>query len=371
MTSSFGLIATEKGFNIFVAGNGGAKPKHSELLAKDVPPADVVPILDRYLMFYIRTADKLQRTARWLENLPGGLKYLQEVILDDKLGICASLETQMKDLVASYFDEWAEAIKNPDMAAQFKQFHNTPDTVENVETEQDRDQTRPVYWPKDSAAQDFSSLGNQWSSTAWEPVIQTQYFDGADDLPNGISATIKRGDTQLAVWRFRGKYYATQQMCPHKRAFVLSDGLIGHDPNKSCSQDGKQEPSAPEAAPWISCPHHKRNFDMKSGSCSNDGSLSIATFAVEPRGDGLLYLKLPPVEELDAALGTTRWRVRKGESGDSPFAELDRKIQLVGRKSRKVNGIKPTVNGSMNGSSSEMVRPVVMAGGGCGSAPDW
>ncbi|KAG9880055.1 nitrite reductase, partial [Aureobasidium melanogenum] len=88
----FGLIATEKGFNIFVGGNGGAKPRHSELLAKDVPPDDVIPILDRYLSFYIRTADKLQRTARWIENLPGGIKYLQEVILEDKLGICADLE---------------------------------------------------------------------------------------------------------------------------------------------------------------------------------------------------------------------------------------------------------------------------------------
>ncbi|KIE03585.1 nitrite reductase, partial [Metarhizium majus ARSEF 297] len=371
----FGLIATEKGFNIFVAGNGGAKPKHSELLAKDVPPADVVPILDRYLMFYIRTADKLQRTARWLESLPGGIKYLREVILDDKLGICASLEAQMKDLVASYFDEWAEAIRNPEMVARFKQFQNTPDTVDSMETEQDRGQSRPVYWPKEPAAQDFGSMGGRWSSTAWEPVIEAVYFDGADELPNGISATVKRGDTQLAVWRFRGRYYATQQMCPHKRAFVLSDGLVGHNPAKSCS-NGNDKDGGQQSAPWISCPHHKRNFDMRDGSCSNDGSLSIATFSVEPREDGLLYLKLPPVEELDAALGTTKWRVRKGESGDSPFAELDRKMQLVGRKSRRVNGIKPAVNGTLdgsaNGTGSENARPALMAGGGgCGSAPDW
>lgn len=276
----------------------------------------------------------------------------------------------MKELVASYFDEWAEAIKNPDMAAKFKQFQNTPDTIENVETEQDRGQSRPVYWPKESAAESFGTMGSKWSSTAWEPIIETTYFDGADELPNGISATIKRGDTQLALWRFRGKYYATQQMCPHKRAFVLSDGLIGHNPTKGCSNDGT-ESNAPAAAPWISCPHHKRNFDMQDGSCSNDSSLTIATFPVEPREDGLLYLKLPSVEELDAALGTTKWRVRKGESGDSPFAELDRKIQLVGKKARKVNGVKPAVNGAVNGIQSEMVRPAVMAGGGCGSAPDW
>jgi nitrite reductase (NAD(P)H) len=83
----FGLVATEKGYNIYVGGNGGAKPRHSEILAKDIPLHEVIPILDRYLALYIRTADRLQRTARWIENLPGGIKYLREVILDDRLGL--------------------------------------------------------------------------------------------------------------------------------------------------------------------------------------------------------------------------------------------------------------------------------------------
>ncbi|KZZ97501.1 nitrite reductase [Moelleriella libera RCEF 2490] len=364
----FGLIATDKGFNVFVAGNGGAKPKHSELLAKDVPPADVVPILDRYLMFYIRTADKLQRTARWLENLPGGLKYLQDVVLNDKLGICASLESQMKELVSTFFDEWAEAIKDPEMVAKFKQFQNTNDSVETVELEQDRGQSRPAFWPKESATEQFNGI--VWSSTAWEAVMATSFFDGADDMPNGISATIKRGDTQLAVWRFRGKFYATQQMCPHKRAFVLSDGLVGHVASASDSRGGA-------AAPWVSCPHHKRNFDLADGSCSNDDTLSIATFAVQPRqDDGMLYLKLPPVAELDAALGTTKWKVRKGESGPSPFAELDAgqmQQQLVGRKSRRANGVKPSPSllDNSNGTSAAAAPMALTAGGGCGSAPDW
>lgn len=97
------MIATEKGFNVFVGGNGGAKPRHSELLAKDVPADEVISLLDRYLIFYIRTADKLQRTARWIENLPGGIDYLREVVINDKLGICAELERQMEELVGSYF----------------------------------------------------------------------------------------------------------------------------------------------------------------------------------------------------------------------------------------------------------------------------
>ncbi|TVY48722.1 Nitrite reductase [NAD(P)H] [Lachnellula cervina] len=319
----FGLIATEKGFNIFVGGNGGASPRHCEILAKDVPPDDIVPILDRYLMFYIRTADKLQRTARWLENLPGGIKYLREVILEDKLGICASLEAQMEELVGTFFDEWAEAIKDPERAKHFQQFANTKDTLENMENEQDRGQKRPVYWAKESAKEDFKNT--KWTSLTWQPMIEAAHFKGADETPNGISANVKRGDTQLAVFRVKGKWLASQQMCPHKRAFVLSDGLIGDSKDKL----------------WVSCPYHKRNFELtgeQAGRCQNDDEVSIATFPVEEREDGMVYLKLPPVHELDGVLGTKKWMVRKGESGESPFEKLDRRIGVNGTK---MKGRKP------------------------------
>ncbi|KAH6663621.1 nitrite reductase [Plectosphaerella plurivora] len=386
-SKDFGLIATEKGFNIYVAGNGGAKPKHAELLAKDVPPTEVIPILDRYLMFYIRTADKLQRTARWLENLPGGLKYLQEVVLEDKLGICASLESQMQELVDSFFDEWAEAIKDPAVTKKFKQFANTEETVNNMEVEIDRGQERPVYWAKDdagaSAMEDFKTLRDKWTSTAWQPMLEASFFAGADDTPNGISATVKRGDTQLAVWRVRGRYYATQQMCPHKRAFVLSDGLIGESapnvdtsrsasptsnhesecddakkPDSACSSNGDTE----RPAPWVSCPYHKRNFDLKNGDCKNDADMSIATFDVEERADGHVYIRLPPVEELDAALGTSKWKVKKGE-GLSQFEEMDKKTGFKGIRGKKP-GLRPMA-------PLIMKRPVELMSGGCGSAPDW
>lgn len=325
-THSFGLIATEKGFNIFVGGNGGASPKHSELLAKDVPPDDVVQILDRYLMFYIRTADKLQRTARWLEKLPGGIKYLKEVILEDKLGICKSLEEQMEELVGTFFDEWTEAIKDPEHRKQFQQFANTKETVENMEVEEDRGQLRPVYWAKESAKVDFKNT--KWTSLTWQPMIEASHFKDADDTPNGISANVKRGDTQLAIFKVKGKYYATQQMCPHKRQFVLSDGLIGDDlaNNKL----------------WVSCPYHKRNYELsgeQAGRCQNDEEVSIATFPVEEREDGMVYLKLPPVHELDGVLGTSKWMVKKGESGEPPFQKLDARLggkpNGVGMKGRK------------------------------------
>jgi nitrite reductase (NAD(P)H) len=313
----FGLIATEKGFNIFVGGNGGAKPRHSEILALDVPPDDIIPILDRYLSFYIRTADKLQRTARWVENLPGGIKYLREVILEDKLGICADLERQMEELVQSYFCEWTEAVTNPERRKQFQQFANTEDNiVDTIEPTAERGQQRPSYWPKQSVTDDFR--GTKWSSLSWQPIVEASKFR---DLATGDSQAVKRGDTQLAVFKVRGKYYCTQQMCPHKRAFVLSDGLIGEDLKSNKL--------------WVSCPYHKRNYELSgtdAGKCGNDETVNIATFPVEERDDGWVYVKLPPIEELDSVLGTSKWKIKKAESSD-PFEKLDAKLKAMkGRK---------------------------------------
>lgn len=313
----FGLIATDKGFNIFVGGNGGAKPRHSDILALDVPPDDVIPILDRYLAFYIRTADRLQRTARWIENLPGGIKYLREVVLEDKLGICADLEKQMADLCNSYFCEWTEAIKNPEIRKRFAQFGNTSEQlVDPVEPIVERGQSRPSYWPKDSATEDFR--GTKWSQLTWQPLVEATQFK---DTATGDSQAVKRGDTQLAVFKVRGKYYCMQQMCPHKRAFVLSDGLIGDD-----VASGKM---------WVSCPHHKRNFELcgpDAGKCANDEAVNVAVFEAEERDDGWVYVKLPSVEELDGVLGTEKWKIKKEETAD-PFEKLDGRLRAMkGRK---------------------------------------
>ena len=315
-SKDFGLIATDKGFNIFVGGNGGATPRHCDLLAQDVPPDEVVPILDRYLSFYIRTADKLQRTARWIENLPGGIKYLKEVILDDKLGLCADLEKQMEELVGTFFCEWTEVLKSPERLKVFSQFANTDENVENVEKVEEREQQRPAYWPKESITEDFK--GTKWTALSWQPLANVDQFA---DTQTGSSVAVKRGDTQLAIFKIKGQYYASQQMCPHKRAFLLSDGLIGDDNNTDKL--------------WISCPVHKRNFELKgenAGNCLNDETVNIATFPVEAREDGLVYVKLPPVEELDAVLATQKYKVTK-DTETKPFESMDKKMS--GMKGRK------------------------------------
>lgn len=91
---------------------GGANPVHAELLAADIDEDTVLKYLDRYIMYYILTADRLERTAPWQSKLPGGkngggpIEHLKDVIIDDSLGICDELDRRMQHLVDTYHDEW-------------------------------------------------------------------------------------------------------------------------------------------------------------------------------------------------------------------------------------------------------------------------
>ncbi|MFD0667508.1 nitrite reductase large subunit NirB [Ramlibacter sp. MAHUQ-53] len=139
-----GVIATEKGWNLYVCGNGGMKPRHAELLASDLSKADLVRLIDRFLMFYVRTADRLQRTSTWRENLEGGLDYLKSVVLDDHLGIAAELEAEMQHVVDTYACEWKEAVTHPETRKRFRQFVNSDQADANVVFVQERGQIRPA-----------------------------------------------------------------------------------------------------------------------------------------------------------------------------------------------------------------------------------
>ncbi|MEV7804786.1 nitrite reductase large subunit NirB [Microbispora sp. NPDC088329] len=147
-SKDFGIIATEQGWNLYVGGNGGFTPRHADLLASDLSTDDLVRTIDRFLMFYIRTADRLQRTAAWLENLDGGLDYLREVIMEDSLGICAELDAQMERHVSTYADEWRAAIEDPDKLRRFVSFVNAPGVPDpSISFETERDQIKPVLIP--------------------------------------------------------------------------------------------------------------------------------------------------------------------------------------------------------------------------------
>ncbi|MDZ5459612.1 nitrite reductase large subunit NirB [Azohydromonas lata] len=139
-----GVIATDKGWNLYVCGNGGMKPRHAELLASDLSKADLLRFIDRFLMFYVRTADRLQRTSVWRDNLEGGLDYLKQVVVNDKLGIAAELEADMQHVVNTYQCEWKSAVTTPETRKRFRQFVNSEQGDRNVIFIQERGQIRPA-----------------------------------------------------------------------------------------------------------------------------------------------------------------------------------------------------------------------------------
>ncbi|KAJ3155236.1 hypothetical protein HDU89_007427 [Geranomyces variabilis] len=329
-----GLIATDKGYNLYVCGNGGTKPKHAVLLVTDITEEQVIKYLDRFFIYYIKTADKLMRTARWLEKLPGGIDYLRSVVVDDCLGIGEEMERQMQQLVDSYQDEWVTVVKDPVRRAAFRQFVNTNDTERTVERVKDKlGQDRPANWPADSASRSrvqrlrkkiaekqvtdlekpnvpllpdlpapASALPAK-SKWTWTALSHTR------DIPADGGATVKYGQTQLAIFRFAtlDTYYVTQNMCPHKRAFVLSQGILG----TTTTGDSSSRSTTPK----VSCPMHKKNFSLASGKCLSDqNESSLLTFDVRVANDGVISVLLPPADKLDAVLGTNVWMVRANET---------------------------------------------------------
>jgi nitrite reductase (NADH) large subunit len=292
----FGIIATEKGWNLYVCGNGGAKPRHADLLAADIDADTCIRLIDRFLMYYTQTADRLTRTSVWLEKMEGGIQRLREVILDDALGICDELERMMQATVDAYRCEWKEVVNDLEKRRLFEQFVNTDETEPTIEFVTERDQKRPAAWsssfvpvdqltlraPDETPAEPDASAKEE---PTWVPVGKVWEF------PRDGGAAVRYGKTQIAVFNFasRREWYATQNMCPHRREFVLSRGMVG-------DQGGK---------PKVACPVHKKTFALETGKCLGGEDYSLLTFPVKVEGDDV-YLQLPAAEVLDAQLATAK-----------------------------------------------------------------
>jgi len=143
-SKDFGVIATENGWNLYVGGNGGMKPRHADLFAADLDDETLIRYIDRFLMFYIRTADRLQRTSVWLDNLDGRIEYLRAVVIDDCLGIALDLEQQMAHIVNTYACEWQATLADPEKLKRFRQFVNSDKPDNGVVFMQERGQIRPA-----------------------------------------------------------------------------------------------------------------------------------------------------------------------------------------------------------------------------------
>jgi nitrite reductase (NADH) large subunit len=139
-----GIIATDNGWNLYVCGNGGMRPRHADLFATDLDTETLIKTVDRFLMFYIRTADRLQRTSVWLENLEGGIEYLKQVILEDSLNIGDELEAEMKNNIANYQCEWKTTLESPEKLKRFSHFVNSDKADEKLAFVLERGQRRPA-----------------------------------------------------------------------------------------------------------------------------------------------------------------------------------------------------------------------------------
>jgi nitrite reductase (NADH) large subunit len=155
----FGIIATEKGYNLYVCGNGGMKPQHAQLLAQDLDEDTLLRYVDRFLMFYIRTADRLERTATWFNKLEGGVDYLKDVIVNDALGLCAELEADMQHVVDTYQDEWRTAVEDPTIARRFRSFVNSDTPDPSIVRIPLRQQHRPATWQEKQDKQAANNKG--------------------------------------------------------------------------------------------------------------------------------------------------------------------------------------------------------------------
>ena len=269
-----GLIATEQGWNLYICGNGGSKPRHADLFASDLDEATATRYMDRLLMYYIKTADPLTRTSTWLDKIEGGIEHLREVVLKDSLGICETLEAEMEALVGSYECEWKAVIDNPKRRATFTHFAGSTKPDSTVTFVEERGQIRP---PEVLA----EVRGNRSTSDAevmwWNAGPLAQF-------PKDSGIAVDYDGVQLAVFNFgNGKWYATQNMCPHRQEMVLARGLTG-------DVDGE---------PKVACPMHKKQFSLETGACMTDAHLCIRTFDVKVE-NGDVYLQVPPVSALES-----------------------------------------------------------------------
>jgi nitrite reductase (NADH) large subunit len=282
-SKDFGIIATEKGWNVYVCGNGGAKPRHADLLASDLDEETTIKYLDRFLMYYIATADRLTRTSVWLDKLPGGIEHLRDVVIRDSLGLCEELERQMQYLVDTYRCEWGEVVNDPAAREKFQHFANSQADDDNVRLITERAQQRPKNWgrPGDPLLE---------SRRISLPVLQRSWVRLArvDSFPKDGGRTLRYGNTQIAVFNFesRGEWYATQNKCPHMKDMVLGRGLIGDQ----------------QGVPKVACPLHKKSFSLVDGHCLGEDSYKILTFPVKVE-DGWVHVELPDEQTAEKMIG--------------------------------------------------------------------
>ncbi|WP_407439776.1 nitrite reductase large subunit NirB [Lelliottia sp.] len=225
-----GVIATDKGWNLYLCGNGGMKPRHADLFASDLDDETLLRTVDRFLMFYIRTADRLQRTSTWMDNLEGGIEYLRDVIMNDSLGIAYELEQEMARIVDTYQCEWQTTLADPNRLALFRTRVNAPVT---------------------------------------EGFKRWQEICAVDEIPEHAGIGAHLGEQQIALFRFGKAVYALEDIEPGSSASVLSRGILG---------DASGEPI-------VISPLYKQRIRLRDGRLVESGEPAVRAWPVKIEGD--------------------------------------------------------------------------------------
>ena len=246
-----GVIATDKGWNLYLCGNGGMKPRHADLFASDLDDATLLRTVDRFLMFYIRTADRLQRTSTWMDNLEGGIDYLRSVILDDSLGIGEELEQEMARVIDSYQCEWQTTLNDPQRLALFRSFVNSDTPDEALVRQSVRGQSQLA------AVTELPMLTG--SRKPWQAVCSL------DEIPPQAGIGARLGEMQIALFRLNDKVYALDNQEPGSQANVLSRGLLG---------DASGEP-------MVISPLYKQRIRLRDGRSCENGEQVVRAWPVK------------------------------------------------------------------------------------------
>ncbi|MDW8847381.1 nitrite reductase large subunit NirB [Erwinia sp. MMLR14_017] len=257
-SKDIGVIATEKGWNLYVCGNGGMKPRHADLFASDLDDATLIRYVDRLLMFYIRTADRLQRTSVWMDNMEGGLAYLREVVIGDSLGIAAELEQEMARVVASWQCEWQTTLADPERLALFHATVNSTKPDESVRWSQQRGQIRPASDPLPH----FVS----GEVLPWTEVCRL------DEIPPQAGIGARFGGERIALFRLNNEVFALEDKEPGTGASVLSRGILGD--------------SAGEA--MVVSPLYKQRFRLRDGLALDNSGTAVRCWPVKVEGGRVL-----------------------------------------------------------------------------------
>jgi len=266
-----GVIATEKGWNLYVCGNGGMKPRHADLLAQDLSTEALIRTVDRFLMFYIRTADRLQRTSTWMDNLDGGMAYLREVVLEDSLNIAAELESEMQTVIDAYQCEWQTTLADPDRLALFRPFVNSDQPDEGVVMVPERQQIRPA------TAQERAAL----PSATHKPLPQG-WVDlcPLSEIPHHAGMAARLGHQQIALFHLPDhpqQVFALSNHEPDSEANVLARGLLG-DVN---------------GEPVVISPLYKQRFRLRDGRSLDDEQTALSVWPVKVEGGRVWVLAQP------------------------------------------------------------------------------